>query len=149
QPRPATTPWPPTASAAVPPAHITHGHGDDAKLIQVGVTSVVDRLGAVPLLSHCLDGNRTGHTAIEPHRDWLLAANLLRRGTLMVSDRGTFSLEHVARLHRHGCPVLCSVPWADYRALYDAQRHQLNWRRSSYLSREQRRRRESNSSLPQ
>src|SRR5262249_23711979 len=38
---------------------------------------------------------------------------------------------------------------ADYRALYDAQRHQLNWRRSSYLSREQRRRRESNSSLPQ
>jgi transposase len=149
RPRPATTAWPPTDSAAVGPAHITHGHGDAAKLIQVGVSSVVDHLGAVPILSHCLDGNRNGHTAIEQHCDWLLAANLLRRGTLMVSDRGTFSLEHVARLHRHGCPVLCSAPWADYRALYDAQRGQLSWRRASYLSLEQQRRRESNSSLPQ
>src|SRR5207248_10154783 len=38
---------------------------------------------------------------------------------------------------------------ADYRALYDAQRGQLSWRRASYLSREQQRRRRSNSSLPQ
>jgi hypothetical protein len=149
RPRPATTPWPPTDSAAVGPAHITHGHGDEAKLIQVGVTSVVDHLGAVPILSHCLDGNRNGHTAIEQHCDWLLAADLLRRGTLMVSDRGTFSLEHVARLHRHGCPVLCSAPWADYRALYEARRGELGWRRASYLSLEQQRRRQSNSSLPQ
>src|SRR5215210_3191310 len=51
-----------TAVAEVPPAHITHGHGDDAKLIQVGVTSVVDELGAVPLLSQCLDGQSNGHT---------------------------------------------------------------------------------------
>src|SRR3954454_7050368 len=39
QPRPLTTPWPPTAADAIPAAHITHGHGDDAKLIQVGLTS--------------------------------------------------------------------------------------------------------------
>src|SRR5438270_10016793 len=47
EPRPAATPWPPAAGGDVPPAHITHGYGDEARLIQVGVTSVVDELGAV------------------------------------------------------------------------------------------------------
>jgi hypothetical protein len=119
RPRPADTPWPPTDSADVPPAHITHGHGDDAKLIQVGVTSVVDELGAVPLLSQCLDGQCNGHTAIRQQCDWLRQAGLLPPGTLLISDRGTFSVEHVARLHRHDCAVLCSVPWDAYKGLYD------------------------------
>jgi hypothetical protein len=149
RPRPATTPWPPAAGGDVPPAHITHGYGDEAKLIQVGVTSVVDELGAVPILSQCLDGNHNGHTAIRQQCDWLRAADLLRPGTLLISDRGTFSVEHVARLHRYGCPVLCSVPWADYRALYDTHAAHLNWQRASYLSLEQQRRRDTNSSLPQ
>jgi hypothetical protein len=149
QPRPPSTPWPPTAADAVPPAHITHGHGDDAKLIQVGVTSVVDELGAVPILSQCLDGQCNGHTAIRQQCDWLLEEGLLRPGTLLISDRGTFSAEHVARLHRHGCPVLCSAPWQDYRGLYDTHAARLNWQRASYLSLEQRRRRETGSSLPQ
>ena len=109
-PRPPASPWPPATGDTVPPAHITHGYGDDTKLIQVGVTSVVDEWGAVPLLSQCLDGNQNGHTAIRQQCDWLLAEGLLRPGTLMISDRGTFSVEHVARMHRHGCPVLCSVP---------------------------------------
>jgi transposase len=148
QPRPAVTPWPPLAGGDVPPAHITHGYGDDAKLIQVGVTSVVDELGAVPILSQCLDGNHNGHTAIRQQCDGLLAADLLRPGTLLVSDRGTFSVEHVARLHRHGCPVLCSVPWGDYRELYDTHAARLNWQRASYLSLEQQRRRDTGSSLP-
>jgi Domain of unknown function (DUF4277) len=148
QPRPAATPWPPAAGGDVPPAHITHGYGDDARLIQVGVTSVVDELGAVPILSQCLDGNDNGHTAIRQQCDWLLAADLLRPGTLLISDRGTFSVEHVARLHRHGCPVLCSVPWGDYRALYDTHAARLNWQRASYLSLEQQRRRDTGSSLP-
>src|SRR5207248_1406703 len=149
QPRPRAMPWPPTISAAVPPAHITHGHGDDTKLIQVGVTSVVDELGAVPILSQCLDGNQNGHTAIRQQSDWLRSANLLQPGTLLISDRGTFSVEHVARLHRHGCPVLCSVPWADYRGLYDGHAAHLHWQRASYLSLEQQRRRQTGSSLPQ
>jgi hypothetical protein len=148
QPRPAATPWPPGAGGDVPPAHITHGYGDDAKLIQVGLTSVVDDLGAVPLLGQCLDGNHNGHTAIRQQCDWLLAQGLLRPGSLMISDRGTFSVEHVARLHRHGCHVLCSVPWADYRELYDSHAGRLNWRRASYLSLEQQRRRDTDSSLP-
>jgi Domain of unknown function (DUF4277) len=149
QPRPATSPWPPTADGDIPPAHITHGYGDDAKLIQVGLTSVVDELGAVPLLGQCLDGNQNGHTAIRQQCDWLLAEGLLRPDALMISDRGTFSVEHVARLHRHGCHVLCSVPWADYRELYDTHATCLNWQRASYLSLEQQRRRDAGSSLPQ
>jgi transposase len=150
QPRPLTTPWPPSAASdGIPPAHITHGHGDDAKLIQVGLTCVVDELGAVPILGQCLDGNRNGHTAIAQQCDWLLQENILRPGALMVSDRGTFSVEHVARLHRHGCHVLCSVPWQDYRSLYDTHAARLNWQRASYLSLEQQRRRDTGSSLPQ
>jgi hypothetical protein len=149
QPRPLTNSRPLSPAADMPPAHITRGYGDDAKLIQVGVTCVVDELGAVPLISQCLDGNANGHTAIRQQCDWLLAEGLLRPGTLLISDRGTFSAEHVARLHRHGCPVLCSVPWEDYQGLYDGQADRLNWQRASYLSREQQRRRQTNSSLPQ
>ena len=149
QPRPENTPRPPTNSRNILPAHITHGYGDDAKLIQVGVTSVVDELGAVPLLGQCLDGNQNGHTAIRQQCDWLLAEGLLRPGALMISDRGTFSVEHVARLHRHGCHVLCSVPWQDYQELYDTNVAQLNWQQASYLSLEQRHRRDTGSSLPQ
>lgn len=149
QPRPEDTPWPPTNSRTILPAHITHGYGDDAKLIQVGVTSVVDELGAVPFLGQCLDGNQNGHTAIRQQCDWLLAEGLLRPGALMISDRGTFSVEHVARLHRHDCRVLCSVPWEDYRTHYDTNVAQLNWQPASYLSLEQQRRRDTGSSLPQ
>jgi transposase len=148
QPSPRDTPWPPTDSSAIPPAHITHGYGDDSKLIQVGLTAVVDELGAVPLLGQCLDGNQNGHTAIRQQCDWLLAERLLRPGALLISDRGTFSVDHVARLHRHDCHVLCSVPWGDFRDLYDTHADRLNWQRASYLSLEQQRRRDTASSLP-
>jgi hypothetical protein len=81
QPRPRTTPWPP-GSADVPPAHITHGYAADEKLIHVGLTSAVDDLGAIPLLSHCLDGNHNNHTAIAQQCDWLFDQGLLTRGSL-------------------------------------------------------------------
>lgn len=149
QPRPKDTVWPPIDSSSIQPAHITHGYGDDAKLIQVGLTSVVDELGAVPLLGQCLDGSANGHTAIRQQCDWLRDAGLLRPGGLMISDRGTFSVEHVARLHRHDCQVLCAVPWGDYRELYDRHAAELNWQPASYLSLEQQRRRDTNSALPQ
>ena len=148
RPRPDNTPWPPRSSAGVPPAHITHGYAADEKLIHVGITAAVDDLGALPILGQCLDGNHNNHTAIHQQSDWLLDQGLLSRGALLVSDRGTFSVEHVARLHRHGCHVLCSAPWADYQALYDAQAGRLNWQRASFLSLEQQRRRAVGSSLP-
>jgi len=147
QPRPDTTPWPP-GTAAVPPAHITHGYAADEKLIHVGLTAVVDDLGAVPLLGQCLDGNQNNHTAIHQQCDWLLDQGILTRGVLLISDRGTYSVEHVARLYRHGCHALCAAPWADYQTLYDAHAAQLNWRRASFLSREQLRRRDTGSTLP-
>lgn len=147
QPRPSPLPWPP-GSAAVPPAHITHGYAADEKLINVALTSAVDDLGAVPLLSHCLDGNHNNHTAIQQQCDWLFDQGLLTRGDLLISDRGTYSVEHLARLHRHGCHVLCAAPWADYRALYDEHAARLNWQPASFLSREQQRRRATGSSLP-
>jgi hypothetical protein len=148
QPRPDTTPWPPRTSADIPPAHITHGYAADEKLIHVGITAAVDDLGALPILGQCLDGNHNNHTAIHQHSEWLLDQGLLAPGALLVSDRGTFSVEHLARLHRHGCHGLCSAPWADYQALYDAHAARLHWQRASFLSLEQQRRREANSSLP-
>jgi hypothetical protein len=147
QPRPNTTPWPP-GDADVPPAHITHGYAAAEKLINVGVTSVVDALGAVPLLGHCLDGNHNNHTAIQQSCAWLFDQGLLTRGSLLISDRGTYSVEQVARLYRHGCHALCAAPWADYRALYDEQAVRLHWQPASFLSREQQRRRDTGSSLP-
>ncbi len=148
QSRPDNSPWPPRSSAGVPPAHITHGYAADEKLIHVGITAAVDDLGALPLLGQCLDGNHNNHTAIRQQSEWLLDQGLLSPGALLVSDRGTFSVEHIARLHRHGCHVLCSAPWADYQALYDAQAGRLSWRRASFLSLEQQRRREVGSALP-
>src|SRR5262249_41914455 len=103
---------------------------------------------ALPLLGGCCDGNDNNHTAIRQQSEWLLELGLLAPGALLVSDRGTFSVEHVARLHRHGCHVLCAAPWADYQALYDAHAGRLHWQRASFLSREQQRRRQTGSTLP-
>ena len=72
----------------------------------------------------------------------------LPQSMLMISDRGTHSLPHIARLHDAGHRVLCSAPWDDYRRLYDEQRARLDWRQASFLSIEQQRRRDTNSSLP-
>ncbi len=132
----------------MPPAHITHGYAAAEKLINVGVTSVVDALGAVPLLGQCLDGNHNNHTAIQQSCAWLFDQGLLTPGDLLISDRGTYSVEHVARLYRHGCHVLCAAPWADYHALYEEHAARLNWQLASFLSREQQRRRDCGSSLP-
>lgn len=132
---------------ALPPAHITNGYLTQHHMLQVGMTSVVDQRGAVPIFSACLDGNRNGHTAIREQVQLLDQHLRLPTGTLMISDRGTFSAEHVARLLRHGRHALCSVPWNDYRVLYDEHLERLQWQTASYLSIEQQRRRNTNSSL--
>jgi transposase len=149
-----STPRPPQAldelrgDGQLPPAHIGHGYLTRQHMVQAGVTAVVDDWGALPILGHCLDGNRNGFTAIREQYQLLRRHLPLADDLLLVSDRGTFSVDHVARLHRHGHQVLCSVPWNDYRDLYEAHAATLQWHTASYLSREQRRRRVSNSALP-
>jgi transposase len=150
QPRPPELPLPPrTPSADFLPAHITYGYGSDVQLVQAGLSAVIDERGAVPLLGQMLDGNQNGHPAIAQHFELLRQYLPPVDDLLMVSDRGTFSVAHVARLHRHDARVLCSVPWNDYRAVFEQHRAQLTWQRASYLSIEQQRRRDTHSSLPQ
>ena len=66
----------------------------------------------------------------------------------MISDRGTYSAAHVARLDRAGHHVLCSVPWRDFKPLFHEHRDRLFWNQASFLSVEQKRRRQGNSALP-
>jgi transposase len=132
-----------------PPARITKGYLSDRRMLQVGVTSVVDERGAVPIFCCPVDGNHNGHTAIHQQFELLRKHLPLPQGMQMVSDRGTFSAAHVARLHRHGYTFLGAVPWGDYQALYDRHSSQLDWQRATYLSQEQQRRRAVGSSLPQ
>jgi transposase len=132
----------------MPPAHITKGYLSDRRMIQVGVTSVVDAQGCVPVFCHPVDGNRNGHTAIHEQFELLNNHLSLPFGMQLVSDRGTYSVEHVARLKRHGHTFLGAVSWNDFQALYDLHADKLTWQEASYLSQEQQRRRQQNSALP-
>ena len=67
----------------------------------------------------------------------------------LMSDRGTFSVGHLLRLKEHKFHAICSVPWGEVRNLFDHCYNSLEWSEASYLSMEQKRRREQNSSLPQ
>jgi transposase len=137
-------------SALIDPAHITHGYlVKDQKMVQVGAAAVIDKLGAVPIFAHVVGGNQNGHTAIHEHFELLRHHLPLPDRLLLISDRGTFSAGHLARLSKHGYHTLCSVPWGDFRGLYDAHASAIHWQQASYLSIEQRRRRETGSSLPQ
>src|SRR5262249_22146256 len=134
--------------ASLAPAHICHGYTADTKMLQAGQLAVVDAHGALPVLAHCLDGNRNGNPAIR--QTFALAQHHLPLADdlLLFSDRGTCSVEHITRLHRLGYAAVCAAQWQDYRAIYDAHAEQLRWRRASFLSIEQRRRRQHNSALP-
>lgn len=130
------------------PAHITRGYLTKYKMLQLGVTSVVDDLGAVPVACHLFDGNRNGHTGVKEQYHLLRQFLHLPDQLLLVSDRGTCSAEHFATLRQHGHYGLCAGQWQDYRPLYEQHAAQLNWQKASYLSLEQQRRRECNSTLP-
>jgi hypothetical protein len=149
EPIPDTLSLPPTtASADFPPAQITHGYAvHNAKMIHAGLCSVVDDLGAVPIFGHTLSGNHNGKTGIAQQFQ-LLHDYLHPDPLLMISDRGTYSTAQVTRLQRAGYHALCSVPWGDFKPLFQQHRERLFWNNASYLSVEQKRRRACNSSLP-
>ena len=146
--RPATPLSALRGDAQLPPAHIGHGYINEDLMVQVGLTAMVDNLGGLPVFSQCLDGQRNGRRAIAEQFQLLQQHLPLPTGLLMISDRGTYSADHVARLQRHGSYALCSMRWNDYQAVYDAHADQLHWQQASYLSIEQRRRRQTNSTLP-
>jgi transposase len=132
------------------PAHICRGYLTKYKMLQVGVSSVVDDLGALPVACNLVDGNRTGHVAIRQHYELYRDALGLPENFLLVSDRGTCSVEHLAHLRDHGQHALCAAPWADYGQIFVQAQHAelLTWREASYRSREQQRRRDKQSSMP-
>jgi transposase len=149
QPRPSTPLADLRGDDQLPPAHMRHGYLTKHRMIQVGLSAVVDDLGALPVFSQCLDGNRNGRPAIRQQFELLEQHLPLPERLLMVSDRGTFSPAHLRRLAAAGYHALCSVPMEDFRSVYDAQEAHLQWQPASFLSIEQRRRRDCHSALPQ
>jgi transposase len=133
---------------ALDPAHLCHHHTTDDIAFQIGQVALVDPLGAVPIFGHVLDGNRNHHPAIHQTFELLRQHLPLPPQMRLISDRGTFSVEHLARLHRHGFEVLCAANWSEYRGLYETHAEHLNWEQASYLSQEQQRRRQVPSALP-
>jgi hypothetical protein len=148
QPRPATPLSAFRGDAQLAPAHIGHSYAGEELMIQVGLSAVVDSQGGLPVFSQCLDGQRNGRRAILEQFQLLHQHLPLPTGLLMISDRGTYSADHVSRLHRHGFYTLCSMTWHEYQDVYDAHADHLHWQQASFLSIEQRRRRQTHSSLP-
>jgi transposase len=134
------------------PAHITKGRGTDdapegALMVHAGLCTYVDEFGPLPFFGHMIDGNQNGHTAVA--EQFALYRKHLRPTKLtMFSDRGTFSVGHLLRLLNEGFHGVCSAPWQEFRPLFDEHRLTLKWKKASYLSMEQQRRRKDQSDLP-
>jgi transposase len=136
----------------LPPAHITKGRPmsdapKDVRMIHAGLCTVVDEWGPLPIFGHTVDGNRNGHTAAAEQLA-LLKKHLKLPELTFVSDRGTFSAGHLLRLSESGFAAVVAAPWDDFRSLFDEQHQHLKWKRASYLSIEQKRRR-TQGNLPQ
>ncbi len=134
------------------PAHIAAGratadapHG--ALMIHAGLCTHVDEFGPLPFFGHTVDGNQNGRTAVAEQLA-LLCKHLPLPQLTMISDRGTFSAGHLTRLEDAAGHALCSAPWDEFRPLFDQQRKRLNWKKATYLSLEQQRRRACKSKLP-
>lgn len=137
---------------AMPAAHITKGRRmEDAahggRMVHAGLCTHVDEFGPLPIYGHTVGGNQNGHSAIG-EQFGLIQKHLKPPELTMISDRGTYSIVHLARMRNEGFDALCSAPWGDFRGLYDEHRHELTWNRASYLSLEQQRRR-TQGNLPQ
>ena len=134
------------------PAHITKGRAmEDApkgsKMIHAGLCVQVDEYGPLPLYGHTVDGNQNGRQAVREQFE-LWRKHLPSLKMTMISDRGTYSVGHLLRLKENGCEAICSAPWGEFRELFDEKFSSLLWNQASYLSMEQKRRREEHSDLP-
>lgn len=134
------------------PAHITKGRATDdapkgATMVHAGLCTYVDEFGPLPVFGHTIDGNQNGRKAVDEQLA-LLRKHLRPSQLTMISDRGTFSVGHLLRLKADGFHAICSVPWGEFRELFDQRFNSLTWQEASYLSVEQQRRRASGSRLP-
>lgn len=134
------------------PAQITKGRGTDdapdgALMIHAGLCTFVDEFGPLPLFGHTVDGNQNGHTAVAEQLA-LIRKHLRPPELTLFSDRGTFSVGHLRRMLKEGYHAVCSAPWREFRPLFDEHRQTLKWKKASYLSIEQQRRRKDKSELP-
>jgi hypothetical protein len=137
---------------SLPAAHITQGRPmsdapKDVQMIHAGLCTVVDEFGPLPIFGHTVDGNQNGHTAVAEQLA-LIRKHLRPPELTMISDRGTFSAGYLLELSDAGYHALVAAPWDDFRSLFDQQRKRLSWKRASYLSIEQQRRR-TQGKLPQ
>jgi hypothetical protein len=125
------------------PAHITKGRAtDDAPkgslMVHAGLSTYVDEFGPLPFFGHTVDGNQNGRTAVDEQLA-LMRKHLKLQGITMMSDR----------LEAEDSYAICSAPWNEFKDLFDKHRKKLTWKKASYLSLEQQRRRKANSDLPQ
>ena len=134
------------------PAHITTGRAtsdapNGSQMIHAGLCTVVDEFGPLPIFGHTIDGNQNGRTAVaEQFALWQKYLKFPK--VTMFSDRGTFSVGHLLRLKDADGHAVCSAPWNEFQSLFDQQRSSLKWKTASFLSIEQQRRRQANSTLP-
>src|SRR5207237_5356568 len=105
-------------------------------------------LGVVPGRVHSIAATPYHPPAIHDAPDLASQHPHSPHDALFISDRGTCSIEHIARLHRNSYQVLCAANWKDYRAIYDAHADRLDWQQATFLSIEQQRRRRTHSPLP-
>ena len=137
---------------ALPAAHITKGRRmEDAahggRMVHAGICTHVDEFGPLPIYGHTVSGNQNGHSAVA-EQFALIKKRLKPVQLTVISDRGTYSIVHLARMRNEGFDAICSAPWDDFRELYDKHRETLTWKRADYLSIEQQRRR-TQGDLPQ
>jgi len=137
---------------AMPAAQITKGRRmEDAahggRMIHAGICTHVDEFGPLPIYGHTVSGNQNGHSAVA-EQFALIMKHLKPVELTMISDRGTYSIVHLARMSKENFDAICSAPWDDFRSLYEQHRKTLKWKHATYLSIEQQRRR-TQGDLPQ
>ena len=116
-------------------------------MVHAGVCTAVDQFGPMPFFGHTVDGNQNGRTAVSEQLG-LIRKHLRVKRLTMFSDRGTFSVGHLARLKAINSFAVCSAPWKEFERAFEENRKTLVWKQASYLSVEQKRRREAKSELP-
>lgn len=134
------------------PAHITKGRHIDGmrrvcKTVHVDLLFATDEYGGVPIFAHVQSGNENGISGISETLS-IMREKLPIARTMVVGDAGTFSARQIKRATDNGMSIVLGFPRKIAKIHYETRRAALQWFEASYLSQEQQRRRECNSSMP-